>query len=179
MNEALIDIWNSVVSDDDEVWILGDLCMGKLDENLKLAKRLNGHKILVAGNHDRFSPAYHGNMTAEKRESWRHRYADEAGISECYTGTISTTVEGFGPVDMCHFPYLEVADHVDDRESLYDPFRPVDNGRPLLHGHVHGAYGAQTGPKSIDVGIDVPDWGFAPVPESVIAERLNAMVGAA
>lgn len=174
MNDWLVDNWNSVVGPDDTVWVLGDVAMGKLDNSLPVSGQLNGYKILVAGNHDRMSPAYHGNMSDEKIASWTDRYMDEGGFDEVHIGTLSTTLDGFGIVDTCHFPYLEIADHVDDREAQYDRHRPVDVGRVLLHGHVHGAYGAITGPRSIDVGIDVPDWGFKPVEDRVLVDMINS-----
>lgn len=57
MNETLCANWRSVVADDDEVWILGDLARGrKLDEMLSLVRDLPGGKHLVTGNHDRCFP---------------------------------------------------------------------------------------------------------------------------
>lgn len=52
MNEAIIANWNSVVSPEDTVYVLGDLCMGKLDAIPAIIKRLNGKIILIRGNHD-------------------------------------------------------------------------------------------------------------------------------
>ena len=53
MNEALIKNWNSVVSEDDTVFFLGDFCLGNKDEVIKFGTQLKGNKILVMGNHDR------------------------------------------------------------------------------------------------------------------------------
>ena len=55
MNEGLIQNYNSIVKPDDDVYVLGDLCLGgaeKLEENEQLLKRLNGHIHIVRGNHD-------------------------------------------------------------------------------------------------------------------------------
>ena len=53
MNEALIENYNRRVAPDDTVYILGDLCHKvSLEEANALIARLNGHKILLAGNHD-------------------------------------------------------------------------------------------------------------------------------
>ena len=35
MNRAMVDRWNDVVDDGDEVWMLGDLVMGQLTVNLR------------------------------------------------------------------------------------------------------------------------------------------------
>lgn len=60
MNEAIIKRHNSQVSNEDEVYILGDLCLGgggaeMLAKNQALIERLNGRLHIVLGNHD--SPA--------------------------------------------------------------------------------------------------------------------------
>ena len=48
-DQALIDNWNSVVKDSDEVWILGDFSFS--DPRFYLEK-LKGRKRLIRGNHD-------------------------------------------------------------------------------------------------------------------------------
>ena len=53
MDEVLVHNWNERVTEDDIVYILGD-CFWKNEENsVKLIQRLNGHKRLIRGNHDR------------------------------------------------------------------------------------------------------------------------------
>jgi len=57
MNETLIHNWNNVVGEDDTVYHLGDVALGAWVDWDKSLSRLNGHKILVVGNHDRlFQP---------------------------------------------------------------------------------------------------------------------------
>ena len=69
MNQSLIDNWNMRVTNDDQVFILGDFCfktdkltsdqlggVGKEKADYWL-KQLKGHKILVRGNHDRNNSA--------------------------------------------------------------------------------------------------------------------------
>ena len=52
MNLAIVNNWNSVVTPNDIVFHLGDVGFG-LVENLKpMIESLNGHKILLKGNHD-------------------------------------------------------------------------------------------------------------------------------
>ena len=54
MNEELIRRWNSVVSAGDLVYILGDMfwCTPKIAA--PIMEQLNGQKVLVKGNHDRW-----------------------------------------------------------------------------------------------------------------------------
>jgi calcineurin-like phosphoesterase family protein len=53
MNEALITNWNSVVGIDDIVFHLGDVQLGGGNQLMdNIFPRLNGHIILILGNHD-------------------------------------------------------------------------------------------------------------------------------
>lgn len=54
MNEALINNWNSVVTDSDTVIVDGDFALGNPKKIPSIASRLNGHKWIVLGNHDFF-----------------------------------------------------------------------------------------------------------------------------
>lgn len=56
MNEALIDHWNSVVPESGLVFVLGDIFYksGSLAQCRDIMARLNGRKVLIAGNHDLF-----------------------------------------------------------------------------------------------------------------------------
>lgn len=55
MNEALIHNWNARVSDEDDVYILGDLTLKGATLANALLERLNGRKYLVRGNHDGYA----------------------------------------------------------------------------------------------------------------------------
>lgn len=55
MDEELIKRWNNKVKPGDLVYILGDfIWKTRNDDAPTLLKRLNGQKILIKGNHDRF-----------------------------------------------------------------------------------------------------------------------------
>ncbi|WP_337267388.1 metallophosphoesterase family protein [Oryzifoliimicrobium ureilyticus] len=51
-DEALIENWNAVVTQDDELWHLGDVMAPKAADCSTLLSRLNGKKHLVIGNND-------------------------------------------------------------------------------------------------------------------------------
>lgn len=54
MNEQMIENWNRVAGAEDTVYHLGDFaCYLSREEIKEIANRLNGRKILIAGNHDR------------------------------------------------------------------------------------------------------------------------------
>lgn len=53
MNKKLIEKWNDVVSDDDEVYIIGDFSFGDYEFTYQIAKQLKGKKYVILGNHDK------------------------------------------------------------------------------------------------------------------------------
>lgn len=53
MREAFIENWNSVVRPGDLVYHLGDFAFTTPEEAANIARRLNGQKYLVFGNHDK------------------------------------------------------------------------------------------------------------------------------
>lgn len=54
-NNIIISNWNNAVSDDDEVYILGDFAW-KNDMALDVVRKLKGKKHMILGNHDHFTP---------------------------------------------------------------------------------------------------------------------------
>ena len=54
-NEMIISRINQLVREQDTLWILGDVGFGSTENLKQLISRINGHKILVMGNHDKFS----------------------------------------------------------------------------------------------------------------------------
>lgn len=52
MNETLINNWNNVVNEDDDVWVCGDFFMGPITNIEPILNRLKGKIHLVRGNHD-------------------------------------------------------------------------------------------------------------------------------
>ena len=53
MDEFMVERWNSVVGKNDKVYHLGDVLLGGRSQ-MSILSRLNGKKILIKGNHDRF-----------------------------------------------------------------------------------------------------------------------------
>lgn len=159
LDSFLINRWNEVVGPDDEVWLLGDACMGRLDRTIGQLGRLLGRIVLVPGNHDRVWAGDH------RRDQWWNRYLD-AGIDEIVDGTATLELADGPVVDVDHFPY----EGDSEDEDRYVDWRPKDNGRVLLHGHVHSSW--RTNGRMINVGVDV--WDYAPVPERRLVERLRS-----
>lgn len=53
MNEQIILEWNTIVSNCDTVYILGDVAFLSCEKACKILNSLNGNKILIEGNHDK------------------------------------------------------------------------------------------------------------------------------
>ena len=52
MNDAIINNWNSLVSMEDDIYVLGDLMLGNNEAGIALIKQLKGQIHIVRGNHD-------------------------------------------------------------------------------------------------------------------------------
>lgn len=53
MNERLIANWNTTVGEKDTIWFLGDFGFGRMEHIRPIWNRLQGHKHLIVGNHDK------------------------------------------------------------------------------------------------------------------------------
>lgn len=69
MNDYMIKKWNSVVTNDDTVYFLGDFGFGDKDMLTSICSQLNGRKIMLRGNHD----------YRRGKQSWR-----DIGFEEVY-----------------------------------------------------------------------------------------------
>lgn len=66
MNNTMIKNWNSVVSNDDKVFHLGDVGLGGREKTEAIIKSLKGRKVLIRGNHDNFTDSAYLNMGFEE-----------------------------------------------------------------------------------------------------------------
>ena len=62
MDNILIKNWNNVISDKDDVYILGDISMNSPEVVDRYLQRMSGRKYLIKGNHDYFAEKYKGNQ---------------------------------------------------------------------------------------------------------------------
>jgi calcineurin-like phosphoesterase family protein len=153
MNEGLVVAWNERVSSSDIVYYLGDFSL-KSTLMEQFAPRLNGRKILVAGNHDSCHPSNHDGTF--KKLALYKKYFDEV-VDELQWSEFL----------LHHMPYY------DDDDDRFPEFRPINEGKILLHGHVHQRW--LTNGRQINVGVDV--WDYAPVSEEQIralAKRIDS-----
>ena len=85
MNDSIIKRWNGKVSDDDTVYVLGDIAID--DEHAEAFFALNGKKILLLGNHDKV-------LNVDKLKSFTH------------VDKIMTISDSARSVCLCHYPMI-------------------------------------------------------------------------
>lgn len=51
-DRALLCNWNEIITEKDEVYLLGDVMLNNLDNGMKLLEQLNGRIHIIRGNHD-------------------------------------------------------------------------------------------------------------------------------
>ena len=90
MDAAIIQNWNSKVSDEDDVYILGDFCYRNAYDPTWYLKQLKGKKHLIVGNHDR-------NLWKNQRACAMFESIDQ----------ILMIKDGNQNVVLCHYPLAE------------------------------------------------------------------------
>lgn len=162
MNEALIANWNEVVPEENaDVYILGDLVMGKFAENIKLIKELNGRKWLVSGNHDRCWPGHKNYFNQIKK----YLDAGISGVSQNLLLRLNANPDH--NVTLSHFPKRASLGAYDHRYSDY--YQTTNQW--VLHGHVHDTWKVDFENKQINVGVDV--WDYKPVSEETLGQIID------
>ena len=154
----------------DSLWHLGDVALGNLGESMTCLAAISAqhHVTLMAGNHDRCHPC---NRNPDR---WRTEYYEKGGIGMLHTVPVKLALGDGTEVNVCHFPYAERGDGMEDRHGRLVPdrfaqWRPADDGSWLLCGHVHNAW-RQRG-RMINVGVDA--WGGRPVGEDEILRLIG------
>lgn len=164
MNEMLVKNHNDNVAPDDVVYFVGDLSLGV--RSLRFVHRLNGRIIFLAGNHDKCwegNGPKHEKFILDYHAAGLHIVIPRGYMEHHYL----LDQDRWADVHMCHFPF-QGDSHDGDR---FDQWRPVNDGRPVICGHVHDAW--KVSGRQINVGVDV--WGYKPVHSSQILDIVQTM----
>ena len=137
MNEKLIENWNRTVHGNDEIYILGDVTMVRVNHATELIARLKGRKYLLMGNHDYFAREKQFDPEVCGIE-WAKMYHELHWQNRTFV--------------LCHYPFVS--------------WNKDSHGSYNLHGHLHGSMednlmNRQNGRRQYDVGVDAN--GFKPV----------------
>lgn len=152
MNQSLIDNYNEIVQDDDEVYMLGDISMNSKILH-HIMPQLKGIKHLIIGNHDSCFPLRKKHLKNQEQDYEPYFETINRGSSVWLDYKEITYI-------LNHFPYKNIVDEYDDR---YSDLRPEKFNVPniiLLCGHVHEKW-KTSGLGAINVGVDV--WNYRPV----------------
>ena len=113
MNEGIVANWNSVVKEDDTVFVLGDLGFCGIEKLRMLLSRLKGTIIVIQGNHDSdkvINTLYNEHIIAGHE---RLMPITIIGDEECPDQELT----------LCHFPMID--------------WYNKEKGAWMIHGHQH------------------------------------------
>lgn len=165
MNETLIRNWNERVHPDDTIYVVGDFSLA-LRPVETITPRLTGRKKLIAGNHDWMHPAH--KKGRKESAKWTSKYLKLGWESVELEGRI--TLKNGMSFRMHHMPYLNER----DPRQNHKKYRPVDDGIPLLCGHVHTEWKYEaTGLDTLMINVGVDQWNYAPVSEDELCTFLE------
>lgn len=157
MDEILIRRWNSVLGEDDLIFCLGDFALGKPESCLKILQRLNGHKVLIKGNHEKCVMS-----------NFYNREEFDGGIYELLEIKVNDeeVSNEFQDLILCHYTMLT--------------WNKSHRGSWQLFGHVHGGLSnkgvIQHSPNQMDVGVDCHDYypiSYQQVKEIITKQNLS------
>lgn len=133
-DEWLINLWNSTVDKEDNVYILGDFCLGNKIRTEKILQRLHGKKFLIRGNHDKSCNGlerYFEWVGDIKEVKFTNNQYDFIPANETFA------------VELCHFPMMT--------------WNRRPHGSCHAHGHCHGSVDSintALNELRVDVGLD-------------------------
>lgn len=153
-DDAIREHWSGRITDDDIVFVLGDVALS-MTHGIDMLRGLPGRKRLIAGNHDMCHPMF------------RNAAAREVRYREVFEHVAPFGTVRIGNTDwlMSHYPYIGDSGPV-DRDTQW---RLPNFGRPLLHGHTHSRHAVTSG-LEFHVGWDA--WGHL-ISENLIANMFD------
>ena len=131
MNESIINNWNKVVAIDDEIYMLGDVCLCNEDKKVtEILNRLNGKIYLIKGNHEK--SVLNKQYNRDRFEWIKDYYEMTIADPEAYGGRQS--------IVLCHYGFRV--------------WNKSHHGSYHLYGHSHDTMEREIWGRSMDVGID-------------------------
>ena len=150
MNTVMLERWNTVVTDEDIVYHLGDFAIGDVSIFTKWAQRLHGNIRILPGNMDR---------------SWHRDFV------------ASEKAQVLAPLVLLEFPELGTATRPQSIVLCHysmQVWELSNHGSWHLFGHSHGKLKGVG--LSFDVGVDCTD--FKPLSLDQVAEKMTQLNGA-
>lgn len=101
MDKTIIENWNRKVTNNDDVYILGDFSF-KGGDPIEYAKQLNGKKHLIIGNHDK---------VLRQHPEFKKYFVEKVDVK--------TVQDGDTSVFLCHYPLVEWPGYYNNCIHLY------------------------------------------------------------
>lgn len=148
MNKALVSLWNETVTENDTVYVLGDMFWCKADKAVQILRTLKGHKVLIKGNHDKV-----GNATFDKCFDRIADYLEIVDKDFCNEGC---------KVVLCHYPIPCFKNHFHGWVHLYGHVHDSFEHKMMNHNRylMEALYGKQC--KMYNVGASLPWMNYIP-----------------
>lgn len=144
MNEELIKRWNEKIGENDIVYHLGDVSLGKPDVTKDILDRLNGKIHLIKGNHE------YSALRVSDRFEWIKDY-HELSIED------EDATHGKQKIILFHYAMRT--------------WNASHHGVWQLYGHSHGTLSDDENALSIDVGVDCHN--FYPISYEEVKELMK------
>jgi calcineurin-like phosphoesterase family protein len=146
MHSVLINNWNNLISENDNVIICGDFCFARVTKTSEMVKQLKGNKILLRGNHDYLKP---------------NKY-EELGFTLKKYMIIDDYFCGHYPIYTDEqFEYDMLNRKIDDQtmiRKIYGEYKQafIDSGcTKVIHGHIHSFKMDNSDIFQFNCGVDV------------------------
>lgn len=147
MDQALCANWNARVTNNDDVWILGDFTLRSATAAKNYLSQLKGRKHLILGNHDDFAQHAAGAALLDEVVPYKEITLASHGIKAV----------------LSHYPLL-----------FWNGSH--DGSTIMLYGHIHNGVYSNTVTNllydALNVGVDVCD--YAPLSEEEVMQRITA-----
>jgi calcineurin-like phosphoesterase family protein len=158
MHSQMIDRWNSVVSDDDIVYFLGDLSFSRDKLTKWFIHSLRGKIYFIMGNHDSYK-----NISKFNRWEDIYEYGTEIKVRD--ENSLETRGSaGYQMIVLSHYPILS--------------WNKSHHGAWHLHGHCHGglntSYQKYYERKVMDVGCNCID--YTPISYPEVRDIMNKKI---
>jgi len=153
MNAEIIKNWNSVVTNDDTVFHLGDVLFGNGTEALEILNRLNGTIYLIKGNHEK---------TVMSNKALRDRFHSIHDLFELKVDdndTVYSSGKGHQLIILCHY--------------AFEVWKNSHYGSWHLHGHSHNGLPTPENMLRMDAGVDNPICDFFPLSYNQVKKHME------
>lgn len=149
MDEGIITRWNTIVNSRDLVYVVGDFAMPKKITDVPSMKLYNRYISRLKGK----KIIVLGNHDKMSQDVY-------SNFTEVYPGLKDIKIE-HQKITLCHYPM----------RSWNSSF----HGAWHFFGHVHGRTPDHVTSLSTDVGVDVKDWNYTPIPWDVLKKKMLEM----